>query len=513
MTHPLSADLSRSSVQDIAIRALILQGQHGSVAALAREYGVHRQKIYDARRQAEAVLGAAFAAPSAAPSAAQPGTFTLQVSEADIARTVIALRVATPSSIRDEVALLPIIYGTGWSYGKIQAVLVDAEKRAAERLREVDLSPVKHVALDEMFSQGKPVFGGIDLDSGYLLLLDVCPGRSGAEWAEVLGALGEEQHLSPAVVVKDAGSGLAAGVGAAWPKAEERDDLFHAVYLIGKEAAHLERRAYGAIGLVEVTEARRRRATTAARRRALKTELVLAREHMTNSIDRYDGFEALRRQARRMLAMTERGSGQLRSSTEVTDGLTHIADEMERLGGPRILKIAGYLRNRAAGLGRYLDALQQRLDEATEAAGGPAAVAATVRAYQASLEVEQGGPQWDRNARRDEVKVATRHLLEVTARVPERLRNAVAAVVPLLVARHRASSNIENLNSVLRPYLAVQKHAQQGFLNLFRFYWNTRTREWGRHKGTSAHEVLTGVPVADWLTQLGYPPGQVAAPN
>jgi transposase-like protein len=121
------------------------------VAALAREYGLHRQKIYDARRQAEQALGTAFAARSAA----KPGTFTLQVSEADIARTVIALRVATPSSIRDEVALLPVIYGTGWSYGKIQAVLVAAEKEAAEQLRMVDLSPVRNVALDEMFSQGK----------------------------------------------------------------------------------------------------------------------------------------------------------------------------------------------------------------------------------------------------------------------------------------------------------------------------------------------------------------------
>ena len=46
----------------------------------------------------------------------------------------------------------------------------------------------------------------------------------------------------------------------------------------------------------------------------------------------------------------------------------------------------------------------------------------------------------------------------------------------------------------------------QGFLDLFRFYWNTRKRRWGRHKGTSALEVLTGEPHADWLTLLGFPP-------
>ena len=53
--------------------------------------------------------------------------------------------------------------------------------------------------------------------------------------------------------------------------------------------------------------------------------------------------------------------------------------------------------------------------------------------------------------------------------------------------------------------------AEPLLLDLFRFYSNTRTREWGRHKGTSAHEVLTGEPVADWLTLLGYPPGKAIA--
>ncbi len=132
MTRPTSTVLPPSSAHEAAIRALVLQGQHGSVTALARDYGVHRQKIYDLRDEAHAAVAATFVAREPAVSEA----FTLQVSEADIVRTVIALRVATPSSIRDEVALLPIIYGMGWSYGKIQGVLVQAEQRAKELLRE-----------------------------------------------------------------------------------------------------------------------------------------------------------------------------------------------------------------------------------------------------------------------------------------------------------------------------------------------------------------------------------------
>ena len=52
--------------------------------------------------------------------------------------------------------------------------------------------------------------------------------------------------------------------------------------------------------------------------------------------------------------------------------------------------------------------------------------------------------------------------------------------------RHRASSAIEGFNAALRPYLYVHKGATQGFLDLFRAWFNLRTRRWGRHKGTSA---------------------------
>ena len=133
-------------------------------------------------------------------------------------------------------------------------------------------------------------------------------------------------------------------------------------------------------------------------------------------------------------------------------------------------------------------------------------VEATIRAHQASLDVSRGGPSWDRRARRRELTAATQHLLATTQGDRERLMKALGLVLPQLTHRYRASSAIENLNSVLRPYLVVQKHAEQGFLNLFRFYRNTRTRQWGPWKGTSAHELLTGHKVEDWLSMLGFPP-------
>ena len=56
------------------------------------------------------------------------------------------------------------------------------------------------------------------------------------------------------------------------------------------------------------------------------------------------------------------------------------------------------------------------------------------------------------------------------------------------------------------PTSTSTRASPRGFLDLFRAWFNLRTRRWGRHKGTSAHESLTGQRVGDWLTLLGYPP-------
>jgi len=492
-----------SSVIQLAVDALSAQGEYGVVTDLAQDHGIRRQQIYDLRKRARTALEAEFT-----PAAPKVGSgFTLEVTPADMERAVVALRVVTPASIRDIVEVLPTLYGAHWSYGKVWSVLNEAEQRAASVQAQVDLSGINNIALDEMFSQGRPVLAGIDLDTQYLFQLEVHSSRSGQTWAESLGKLRDQQNLHPKRVVKDSGTGLGAGVRACWPGIEENDDLFHAVYMMGKEAYHLERGAYRAIKRVEEDlPYKRARAKTTTKRRSIGQQLRKAREHMDTAIDRYDRFETLRREAGRVLELTDRGSGRLRTSGEVVEVLTRIAAQMADIGGKRVRKVAKYIGNRAEGLGRYLDSLATRLQAVTKEAGGDEVVEAATRAYQASLDAGRRCPAWDRQARRRELAEATRHLLDATGRDLARLQRAVGVVMPQLAHRYRASSAIENLNSVLRPYLVVQKHAEQGFLNLFKFYWNTRTRQWGRWKGTSAHEMLTGEKVEDWLSMLGFPP-------
>ncbi len=68
----------------------------------------------------------------------------------------------------------------------------------------------------------------------------------------------------------------------------------------------------------------------------------------------------------------------------------------------------------------------------------------------------------------------------------------------------QASSIVENINSILRPYLNQSKNQiTQEFLNLFVFYHNHRRYEAGKRKGKTPMEIFTGKRQdKDWIELL-----------
>ena len=165
-------------------------------------------------------------------------------------------------------------------------------------------------------------------------------------------------------------------------------------------------------------------------------------------------------------------------------------------------KLAKYLRNRAPGLVLAQKSVLPRLEALAEPWSAQAVSLACLCWYLVRA--------LHKRPARARHRALYRHLLTAYGALQDRLGAASAslldAVEAVLHQRHRASSAIEGFNAALRPYLYVHKGATQGFLDLFRAWFNLRTRRWGRHKGTSSHECLTGQRVHDWLTLLGCPP-------
>ena len=500
----------------LAIEVLRAQGQHGRLTEMARDLEVDRRRLYEVRERAEEVLAREFEQSGDDDVVSEPGPeelpddrvlFNLAVTVGHVKRAIIALRVISPASIRDIVGLLPILFGIGaaWSFGTIQSVLTEAGKRAKAFSLTVALSSIECVVLDEMFSQNRPVLAGLDIATQYLFLLAERPSRTGEEWHTVLEELRTGQGLTPERVVKDAGTGLALGVETTWKGIEQRDDCFHAILMFGKARFYLERRALGAITTEYEAEQKRERGDESARRRGGQ-EWRRAKEGAKRAIERFDAFERLCFEAQELSKLARTGTGELYTQDEVKSGLERIGLAMMQVGGNHARKAGRYLKNRAPGLAVHLRALGEDLAKVTDEAGGEALMKAATRLYQAALDAKsKTGTEPKKKAATEELRAAIRHLVDQAQGDGVKVHRAVKAVFPVLEKRERASSAIENFNSVLRPYLVVHKNVQQNFLELFRYYWNTRTREWGKGKGTSAYEQLSGIRVPDWLGLLGYP--------
>jgi hypothetical protein len=382
-------------------------------------------------------------------------------------------------------------------------MLVEAEGQAARLNAQASLGGVEAGALDEMFSQGEPVLAGVDLDSGYLFGLSLSATRDGDAWAELLRE-GQCQGLELSVVVKDAAKGIAAGVSEVFPHAEQRDDCFHVLYEMHKVRRRLERRAYAAIEREGEALGRlgKIRACDKVRRRKAKRARSGARRECAEAIERFDEFEAAMDTLRGALECVDVASGELHRPEQVEALIAQAAGRIGELATGECAKLARYLRNRAPGLVLAQQSVLPRLGALGEQWSMPA--------------VRLGCLCWylvralHKRPARARHRALSRHLLAAYGALQDRLGAASAslldAVEEVLHQRHRASSAIEGFNAALRPYLYVHKGVSQGFLDLFRAWFNLRTRRWGRHKGTSAHECLTGQRVHDWLTLLGCPP-------
>ena len=347
------------------------------------------------------------------------------------------------------------------------------------------------------------MLAGVDLDSGYLFGLSLSPTRDGKAWAEVLRA-GQAQGLGLSVVVKDAARGIAAGVSEVFPQAEQRDDCFHVLYEMNKVRRRLERRAYGAMEREGEALGRlgKIRACDKARRRKAKHALRRARRECAEAIERFDAFEAAMDTLRGALECVDIATGELHRPEHVQALIEGVAQRIESLAVGECAKLAKYLRNRGPGLVLAQKSVLPRLEALAEPWSAQAVSLACICWYLVRA--------LHKRPARARYRALSRHLLGAYGALHDQLGPASAslleAVEAVLHQRHRASSAIEGFNATLRPYLYVHKGATQGFLDLFRAWFNLRTRRWGRHKGTSAHECLTGQRVHDWLTLLGCPP-------
>jgi hypothetical protein len=276
---------------------------------------------------------------------------------------------------------------------------------------------------------------------------------------------------------------------------------------MGKVRRCLEQRAYGAMTREEEAKQKLeqlRRTGRGDSRQKLIARMNTAKKESDQAIERHDQFEGAMNKTQEAMEFADLKTGTLRLPAQCETQIVEAAKTMHKIDDPKAKKAGRYIENRAPGLAMYMAQLWTQLQPQIEDYGKQSVVLACI-IWRLMFDLGRNRRLGERTRKDDEQYLlgAMGMLRELLGAQADELLKTVHAI---FVGRHRASSAIEGFNAALRPYLYVHKGVTQGFLELFRAYYNLRTRRWGRFKGTSPHQSLNGEVVDDWLSLLGYPP-------
>ena len=470
-------------------QALAVQALAGAVPVteIAEQAQVSRKFVYQQKSIAVEAIDRAF---DPLPDDDQV-LFQLPVTKHWLRQFTLGLVLIGHCPLRGVVELFRDFFDTGISLGTVHGIVKAAVAPARQVNERQDLSAVRVGAHDEIFQNRQPVLVGVDALTTYCYLLSLEDHRDGDTWGVHLLDL-QKRGLHPDTFVGDAGSGLRAGLKAAFPEVSCRSDVFHALKEVQDVATILENKAYRAMNTCDDLE----RKIAARRHRGLPTEpssvrrLAYATKEQTQAIQLADEVACLARWLRQdILALAGPG---LAVRFDLYDFI-RVELEARVSQAPNLIRpLATYLKNQRDDL---LDFAAQLDRDFTALADAAQVAPDLVRELFAVLTLDRDNPQrWRRDA-------PLRQVLGVRY-FP--LSQALEAVRRNTV---RASSVVENLNSRLRDYFFLRQTLGNDYLALLQFFLNHRRFVRSLHAervDKSPAELLTGQAHPHWLEMLGY---------
>lgn len=453
----------------VALKAL---DHSRSVTEVAAEKGVSRKCVYQQKERAIAALEEAFRPESLTPDSWGWQSVTTQL----LKREIVSCALNLHGSLRGTCEHIKAVHGVQLSEGFVFNVLHEAARRAKAINETQDLSRIREGAHDEIFSQRTPVLVGVEPRTYYTYLLEAASHRDEVSWWVALTEKKERQGLNLQRIVSDAARGLQAGALEAFAGVELRGDILHAQMGMGELGRYLENRAYSRLGQLEYEERKMSRAKKQSEGNRRSKGLAWARTRAEDAVTLYDEMRLLIQWVIELFALV---GPPLAERQKLYDWLVGEMEAREK-GSHRIPPIVHYLKRHRDELLAFVPDVQQ----------GLARIAGTFHVPSALVE-------------------AVYERRPMTGNVPPELPEIQGAVAEMLEDILRASSAVENINSILRGYFFLRRSLGDNFLHLLQFYLNHRRfrrSECPERSGKSPWELMSGQSHPDWLDLLGYPP-------
>jgi hypothetical protein len=517
---------------DIARRFHTSDRSWGEVTGMAREYGLSRPAIYDIAKRVTILFEPRLPGPVPCLKRLLPcgATLSQPVTEAktrsrpeeeQIRNRLILTSVfpggVTMRPLEEILAEAPL---EGRSDTTIWRVVEEAGAKACRILSQVDYAgvslPLILVDIDETFFDGRPVLFVVEPISlaicGFHVAAD--RDRSSYTWGPLLLTLREDQHLAIYGGVGDAAKPYPGTFQAILERDDRfQEDVFHQLRDLRTLRRKLEKSAYRAFAVeYKVADQCQKTGTIEARQK-----LGQARAESLRLAEVHDEFAEYCTWVADAFEIVDLRSGEIRDRETNEWLLDQAITAMSHLDHADVIKMSERLDKHKEHLLIYLDWLEARLSP----------LRADLHAYLGDPELEK--VVWQAAARRwrlkHEIESMQRRAFRPTLKRAEQelaiwiegdafLEQWSHKLHTLLEWVQRASSAVENVNSIFKPLVTRKKHFDNpdtylNFVALFTLWHNLRVFKEGKRASYSPFDIL-GIDLGekDWRTLLGYSPVQ-----
>ena len=391
--------------------------------------------------------------------------------------------------------------------------------KAVEILRAVNFAEVSQAGvipvIDETFFDDWPIFFAVEPAS--LAICDFhlpADGQCTAEeWASFLLILQEDRGLNIIGGMGDAAKAYPTAFKTLLEQDDQfQEDHFHLLWDLHKLRQKLENKAY------RTFEAEYKAATASEKASPAKAgqKLIKAQAESLRLAEAYDAFVEYTSWVYEALQIVDLSSGEIRDRPTNEWLLDEAIAAMAQVNQSQVVKMSQRLQKHKPALLAYLDDLDQLPHLQTSLAAylqEPDLAQLVARAVARHWRLQHEVQSNQRRHFRSTMKQAQQDV-DLWLTGDPFLEEWAAQLRSLLTRVLRASSSVENVNSIFKPLVKRKKHFARAdnasnFVALFVLWHNLRVFKEGLRQGKSPFEIL-GLDLGeqDWRTLLGYPPLQ-----
>jgi len=488
-------EISLSTRVNIAIQAYEAQQNNrwGIISEISREYHISRTFIYGLLSGFKQAMKSLFVPEESS----DISSITIVLDR------ILSYRMEGKSSIESCSTLL-IREGSRYcSVGYISQFLTRTGKSLPNTLSNHEsTTKVLTFVYDEIFSKKRPILITVDPISSAILSIELANDRTAAQWETHFKNI-NDHGFQPKLLSSDEGVGLCAAQAEMYSEIPWQLDTFHGIaHRLGEWSRRLERLAYKAIAAVHESERVLNSAKSDSVIHKRLTKLFTAEENAVQAIELYDSFRYLYHYLIHQLNSFN-ANGDLLQRDEVRLNMEAALELMESLQHESINKEVSSIKGNLSDLLTYFDTAKEALENCQKMCSNNDALKALCLAWQWNKAVIKS-KKTERRHRAIEQRDLHLELASLFINDEQKFFMLKSDVFDELDGIVQASSMVECINSILRPYLNSSKNQiSQAFLNLFMFYHNHRRYRAGKRKGKTPMEILTGQKQQeDWITLL-----------